>query len=233
MNLCSSGKMDKTCGLGVIKYASVNMAVELLNTTRAVTPVQKERKWLQAYSLCRKIRWPPVTTPHGLYKDTLLRQCARIIDRIFFNGAVLKHLLTFDRNTQTGGIMYWDPCFWEADPESLGVWNGVASTSMGRHNRKGLHPDSKNPPPTTVRRGWVKSLFYLNQMKKHIRPGVTTNDGFKIKDLHTWILHAVCHEMCHAIFQCTLKDIKGEPHNWPWLELTGHIYGATDHKWYP
>ena len=137
VNLCSSRQMDKTCGLGVIKYASANMALELLGTTPAITLVQKERKWLQAYSPCKKIRWPPVTAPHGMYKDTLLRQCARIIDRTFFNGAVLKHLLTFDRNAQTSGNMYWDPCFREADPKSLGVLNGVAVSGIGRHPRKG------------------------------------------------------------------------------------------------
>uniref|UniRef100_A0A7S1I719 Uncharacterized protein n=1 Tax=Eutreptiella gymnastica TaxID=73025 RepID=A0A7S1I719_9EUGL len=70
----------------------------------AQTQEECKSKWDQAYKLCDKLQWPDdPLNEHTQPKPAVLRQCARIIDTIFFEGTLFKkRILSFTKNR--GGI---------------------------------------------------------------------------------------------------------------------------------
>ena len=207
---------------------------EVLKKTPPISQEQIKTKWQQAYTLCNKIKWPLTIDGFNSLKVSTLHQCAKIIDKIFYGGAVLGHILTFYAKGPIGRKIYWDLGFKTGDE----VRGGAALTGMVKRkdiksNRKGNRnkdpwKDDKNPDQY-----WLTTSFHINVFTRNFpltAKGYTiTNDGFPVHTLEHWLLHVVCHEMAHAVFTCVLGGTS--EHDQYWCRLTEHIYGATTYTW--
>ena len=211
---------------------------EVLQKTPPISQEQIKIKWQQAYNLCNKIKWPSNIDGFNSLKVSTLHQCAKIIDKIFYGGAVLGHILTFYAKGPIGRKIYWDMGFRTVNDSEI-RFSGAAVT--GTIKKKDIKPNRKgnrNKDPwmdnANPYQYWVTTNFHINVFTRNFSEltakGYTiTNDGFPVHTLEHWFLHVVCHEMAHAVFTCVLGGTS--EHDQYWCRLTEHIYGATTYTW--